>query len=84
MNIIEIETITTRDEAEGDLAAAETLGLVTINHAAYGDIEVRYLADVDEYEVRFGDTDELVRARERLRHPRRSRRPLRHRRDLTL
>jgi len=59
MNIIEIETITTRDEAEGDLAAAETLGLVTINHAAYGDIEVRYLADVDEYEVRFGDTDEL-------------------------
>jgi hypothetical protein len=60
MSIINIETIETRDEAEGDLAAAENLGLVTINHAAYGDIEIRYLADYDEFEVRFGDTDEVV------------------------
>jgi len=60
MSIINVETIETRDEAEGDLAYAETAGLCTVNHAAYGDIEIRYLADVDEYEVRFGDTDELV------------------------
>ena len=60
MSIIHIETIETRDEAEGDLAAAENLGLVTINHAAYGDIEIRYIADYDEFEIRFGDTDELV------------------------
>jgi len=51
MSIINVETIETRDEAEGDLAYAETAGLCTVNHATHGDITIAYLADYDEFTV---------------------------------
>ena len=56
------ETIETRDEAEGDLAAAETLGTVTINHATHGDITITYLADVDEFTIETDETNLRHRA----------------------
>lgn len=44
MTIITFETLTidARDEAEADVSAALALGSVTINHDAYGEIEVRH------------------------------------------